>query len=313
MKREIVVIDRDLCNGCGVCIPNCHEGALQMIDDKATLVSELMCDGLGACIGHCPVGAITIEEKEAEAYDEIITLKEMLKNGGRNVVLAHLKHLKDHQQKEYIHQAFDYLTENADSIDWDVKELIYEVKQHGRTEAMPPQENPYLQNLVAAVEEPSAGGCGGGCPGSASKEIKPVGVAAASNTQVDGQSQLTQWPVQMHLLNPMAPFFQNCDLLLAADCVAFSMGDFHSKFLKDKKLAIACPKLDSNKEVYIEKLVHMIDQSQINTLTVMKMEVPCCGGLVQIAQMALEQAQRKIPLKVVTVSTQGEVLEDIWV
>lgn len=113
MKREIVVIDRDLCNGCGVCIPNCHEGALQMIDDKATLVSELMCDGLGACIGHCPVGAITIEEREAEAYDEIITIKEMLKNGGRNVVAAHLKHLKDYKQKEYIHQAFDYLKANS--------------------------------------------------------------------------------------------------------------------------------------------------------------------------------------------------------
>lgn len=312
MKREIIKIDRDLCNGCGVCIPNCHEGALQMIDDKAVLVSELMCDGLGACIGHCPQGAIEIEEREAEAYDEILTMKEMVKNG-RNTVSAHLKHLKDYQQKEYIHQAFDWLLANAADIDFDVNELIYEVKQHGKKEAAP-QENPYLQNLVAAVEQPSEGGCGGGCPGSASKEIKPTIVAMApEGAPVDGSSQLTQWPVQMHLINPMAPFFQQCDLLLAADCVAFAMGDFHSKHLKGKKLAIACPKLDSNKEVYIEKLVHLINEAQINTLTVMKMEVPCCGGLLQLAQMAMEQASRKVPLKLMTVSSSGEVIEDIWV
>lgn len=312
MKREIVLIDRDVCNGCGVCIPNCHEGALQMIDGKATLVSELMCDGLGACIGHCPVGAITIEEREAEAYDEVLTLKEMLKSG-RNVIAAHLKHLKDFQQKEYIHQAFDWLQENASVVDFDVNELIYEVKQHGKKEAAP-QENPYLQNLVAAVEQPNAGGCGGGCPGSASKEIKPEPVSmATTGAQVDGSSQLTQWPVQMHLINPMAPFFQECDLLLAADCVAFSMGDFHSKYLKGKKLGIACPKLDNDKEVYIEKLVHLIDQAKINTITVMKMEVPCCGGLLQIAQLAMEQATRKVPLKLLTVSSSGKVLEDRWV
>ncbi len=311
MKREIVIIDREKCNGCGVCIPNCHEGALQMIDDKATLVSELMCDGLGACIGHCPEGAITIEEREAEAYDEIITIKEMVKSG-RNVIAAHLKHLKDYQQREYVHQAFDWLQENKANLEFDVNELIYEVKQHGKKEAAP-QENPYLQNLVAAVDQPSSGGCGGGCPGSASKEIKPTPVAVATDdNQVSGQSQLTQWPVQMHLVNPMAPFFQECDLLLAADCVAYAMGDFHSKYLKDKKLAIACPKLDSNKEVYIEKLVHMIDNAKLNTITLMKMEVPCCGGLLQIVQMALEQATRKVPVKMLTISSGGEVLEDVW-
>lgn len=313
MKREIIKIDRDLCNGCGVCIPNCHEGALQMIDNKAVLVSELMCDGLGACIGHCPQGAIEIEEREAEAYDEILTMKEMVKNG-RNTVVAHLKHLKDYQQKEYIHQAFDWLQENAASIDFDVNELIYEVKQHGK-QAAAPQENPYLQNLVAAVDQPDDGGCGGGCPGSASKEIRPepVSMAAAAGAPIDGSSQLTQWPVQMHLVNPMAPFFQECDMLLAADCVAFSMGDFHSKHLKGKKLGIACPKLDSNMEVYIEKLVHLIDEAKINTLTVMKMEVPCCGGLLKMAQMAMEKASRKIPLKLMTVSSSGQVIEDIWV
>jgi len=313
MKREIVIINRDICNGCGVCIPNCHEGALQMIDDKATLVSELMCDGLGACIGHCPEGAISIEEREAEAYDEIITLEGMLENGGRNVVAAHLKHLKDYELKEFIHQAFDYLNENAAQIDFDVTELIYEVKQHGKEETSP-QENPYLQNLVA-VSEKKEEGCGGGCPGTVSKELKPMFIAVSeqSNNQVDASSQLTHWPVQMHLINPMATFFNNCDLLLAADCVAFSVGDFHNKFLKGKKLAIACPKLDSNKDVYVDKLVHLIDQSKVNTITVVKMEVPCCGGLLQLVKLALEQAQRKVPVKLITVSSKGETLDDNWI
>ncbi len=306
MKREIVLIDRDLCNGCEECIPNCHEGALQMIDGKATLVSELMCDGLGACIGHCPVGAITIEEREAEAYDEILTLKGMLKNGGRNVVAAHLKHLKDYEEKEYIHQAFDYLIANAADIDFDVNELIFEVKQHGKKEE--PQANPYLQNLVMNQQKENLA-CG--CPGSAEKSFAPEPVAMVSNQ--GAPSQLSHWPVQMHLINPLAPFFQSCDLLLAADCVAYALGNFHDKYLKDKKLAIACPKLDSNKEVYVEKLVHLIDQSKVNTITVMKMEVPCCGGLMQLVNLALEQAQRKVPIKLIMVSSKGEILSDDWV
>ncbi len=303
MKREIVKIDRELCNGCGVCIPNCHEGALQMIDGKATLVSELMCDGLGACIGHCPVGAITIEEREAEAYDEVLTIKEMIKVG-RNTVLAHLKHLKDYNEKEYVHQAFDYMKAHAESIPFDVNEMLHEVQQHGKKE---PQTNPYLQNLIHHHEEPLA--CG--CPGSAAKSFVPEKVAVAGNTDIP--SQLSHWPVQMHLINPNASFFQECDLLLSADCVAYALGNFHSRFLKGKKLAIACPKLDSNKEVYIEKLVHLIDQARVNTITVMKMEVPCCGGLIQIVQMALQQSVRKVPVKLITVSSKGEILEDRWI
>jgi ferredoxin len=307
MKREIIKIDRDLCNGCGVCIPNCHEGALQMIDGKATLVSELQCDGLGACIGHCPVGAIEIEEREADAYDEVATINEMLK-AGKNVVLAHLKHLKDYQQMEFIQQAFEFLKANKAAIDFNVDELIFEVQQHGKPDGR--KGNPYLQNLVA-TKETSSGGCGGGCPGSASKSFVPDLKVVAE--EGDASSQLTHWPVQMHLINPMAPFFQSADLLLAADCVAFTVGNFHSKYLQGKKLAIACPKLDSNKEVYIDKLVNLIEQAKINTLTVIKMEVPCCGGLLHLAQVAIEKASRKIPLKLITVSTKGEELEDCWV
>lgn len=303
MKREIVKIDRDLCNGCGNCIPNCHEGALQMIDGKATLVSELMCDGLGACIGHCPEGAITIEEREAEAYDEVLTIKEMIK-AGKNTVLAHLKHLKEFQEKEYIHQAFDYMKANAGSIPFNVDEVLHEVQQHGKQKE--PATNPYLQNLIV---QKSTEGSSCGCPGSASKSFapEPVGVAPVENP-----SQLSHWPVQMHLINPMAPFFQESDLLLAADCVAYALGNFHSKYLKGKKLAIACPKLDSNKEVYVEKLIHLIVQAKVNTITVMKMEVPCCGGLMQLVQLALQQSTRKVPVKLIMVSSKGEILEDRW-
>ncbi len=304
MKREIVVIDRDLCNGCGGCIPNCHEGALQMIDDKATLVSELMCDGLGACIGHCPLGAISIEEREAEAYDEILTIQQMLKAGGRNVISAHLKHLKEHQQRNYLHQAYDYLKENASDIDFNVNELIDETKQHDQKVLA--QSNYKLKNLVVA-QQPENLACG--CPGSAEKSFDPESI---DSNEIHISSQLSHWPVQMHLINPMAPFFESCDLLLSADCVAYAIGDFHSKYLKNKKLAIACPKLDSNKEVYIEKLVHLIDGAHVNTITVMIMEVPCCGGLVQLIQLALQRAARKVPLKIMTVSTKGEILDDRW-
>ncbi len=295
MLREIIHIDRDLCNGCGNCIPNCHEGAIQMIDDKATLVSELMCDGLGACIGHCPQDAISIEKREAEAYDEVLTLKQMLVEGGKNVVIAHLKHLKDYQLKEHIHEAMDYMRAHKDSIDFDVEEVIRTVQQHG---APAPKQVAGFHNLKVQT--------GGGCPGSAAKEISVQ--AAGPDNAIDGKSQLSQWPVQMHLINPHAPFFKDCDLLLAADCAAFAVGDFHAKYLKNKKLGIACPKLDTGKEEYIEKLTALIDEAKIKSLTVLRMEVPCCGGLVQMAQVAMENATRQVPLKMIIVNAEGEEL-----
>jgi len=304
MKREIVKIDREKCNGCGNCIPNCHEGALQMIDGKATLVSELMCDGLGACIGHCPEGAITIEEREADAYDEIAVIKDMIPQG-INVIRAHLKHLKEHQQSTFIHQAFDYLRANSDSLAFNVDELFHEIQGHGKKKD--PASNPYLQNLIVHTEEKLA--CG--CPGSASKSFVPVGVVNSEPAEIP--SQLSHWPVQMHLINPDAAYFNGCDLLLSADCVAYALGNFHSKYLKGKKLAIACPKLDSNKEVYVEKLVHLIDHAKINTITVMKMEVPCCGGLMQLVNQAQQKAGRKVPVKLLMVSSTGQILEEGWV
>ena len=202
MKRDILKIDEDLCNGCGKCVPNCHEGALQVIDGKARLVNDLMCDGLGACIGHCPEGAITIEKAS-------------------------------------------------------------------------------IQNDTVTI--------------------------------LDQPSELRQWPVQMHLVNPEAPYFKSADLLLAADCVAFSMGDFHSNHLKDKSLAIACPKLDQETNSYIEKLTAMIDIAKVNTITVMMMEVPCCGGLLNMVKTALVSASRKVPVKKMIVGINGEVLQENWV
>ncbi len=262
-----------------------------------------MCDGLGACIGHCPEGAITIEEREAEAYDEILTMIEMVKSG-KNTVLAHLKHLKDYNEKEYVHQAFEYLKTNKTGIPFNVDEVLHEVQQHGNKKE--PQTNPYLQNLIAQKQEDTLG-CG--CPGSAAKSFAPIPAGIATE---EATSQLNHWPVQMHLINPNASFFQSADLLLSADCVAYALGNFHTKYLKGKKLAIACPKLDSNKEVYIEKLIHLVDQAQINTITLMKMEVPCCGGLIQLVQSAMQQSKRKVPIKLITVSSTGNILEDRW-
>ncbi len=286
MKRNIIIIDEKVCNGCGNCVAGCHEGALQLIDGKAVMVSELYCDGLGACIGECPVGAITLEEREAEPYDEIATLKRMLPKGEK-VVLAHLQHLKDCNQPELLQQGIDYLQSQNSPINL--------------SSLAPQPEKPQTQESLAC-----------GCPGSMAKSFaakEPVGIHSAADTP----SALQQWPVQLHLLSPVAPYLKGSDLLLAADCTAFALGNFHQKFLKGKTLAIACPKLDSNKEVYIEKLAAMIDQSGINTLTVMIMEVPCCGGLLQIAKLAQEKASRKIPLKLIVVGLQGTILKEEWI
>ena len=155
----------------------------------------------------------------------------------------------------------------------------------------------------------------GGCPGASAMDFRKQSneFSIAETTITEIKSELRQWPVQMHLINPMASYFQNSDVVLAADCVAFSMGNFHQNYLKGKSLAIACPKLDSNKDIYVEKLVAMIDQAKINTLTVMIMEVPCCGGLVQMVKLAQSQATRKVPVKQVMVGIRGDILQEDWV
>jgi NAD-dependent dihydropyrimidine dehydrogenase PreA subunit len=289
MKRDILKIDEDLCNGCGLCVPNCHEGALQVIDGKIRLVSELMCDGLGACVGHCPEGAITIETREAVPYSEVKVMEQM-KDKGKKTVIAHLKHLKDHGENGFLQDGIGYLKEHQEELAFDLREVMSEVHNHGQQ-----QEHG-----------------GGGCPGSRAMVIEKPQHSDNKPAEADQASELRQWPVQMHLLNPNAPYLRGSDLLLAADCVAFSMGNFHSRHLKGKSLAIACPKLDHGTDIYVEKLAAMIDVAKVNTITVMMMEVPCCGGLLQMVRAALAKTSRKVPVKKMITGISGEVLVEEW-
>lgn len=302
MKRDILKIDEDLCNGCGICVPNCHEGALQVIDGKVRMVSELMCDGLGACIGHCPEGAITIETREAEPYNETRVMEQM-KDKGKNTIIAHLKHMKDHGETGFLQEGVAYLKSHRDELNFNPDEVIHEVHNHGKVvnAPQPAQVQNHQHNH------------GGGCPGSKTMIIERPGETISENVASNQPSELRQWPVQMHLVNPNAPYFRGADLLLAADCVAFSMGGFHSNHLKGKSLAIACPKLDQGIDTYVEKLTAMIDMAKVNTITVMMMEVPCCGGLLQMVRTALGASARKVPVKKIVVGISGEILQEEWV
>ena len=289
MKRTIIKIDEELCNGCGVCVKGCHEGALQLINGKAMLVSELYCGGLGACLGDCPVGAITLEERESEPYDETAVMTRLMKKGD-SVILAHLKHLFEHDQHDFLAEAESVLKANNVSVP------LY---KHLKKKVVP--------NITGLVGHQHSG-----CPGSREMSFTPSSVqpVVATGSQ---PSELQQWPVQLHLVSPGATFLKGADLLVAADCCAFSVGDFHQTYLKGKRLVIACPKLDHGKDVYINKLADMIDHGGINTLTVMIMEVPCCGGLLSICQEAQKLASRHVPLKLIRISLKGEKLEDRWV
>jgi Fe-S-cluster-containing hydrogenase component 2 len=283
MERQIIRIDEDKCDGCGLCAQGCPEGALQMIDGKARLVSDITCDGLGACIGECPRGAITLETREAEPYDERRTLDHLLPLGA-NTLKAHLRHLHDHGQTVYLDQAQACLRELG---------------------------VPAPASALADHRDPApAGGGHHGCLGSAARELRPRPAAAAAGGL---SSQLSQWPVQLHLISPQNPVFQGADLLLAADCTAFALPDFNQKYLPGKKLTIACPKLDGNQEAYLAKLTALIDDAQVNTVAVLIMEVPCCGGLLRLAQMAAQRASRKVPIKAVVVGVGGEVRQEGWV
>jgi len=284
MKRAIITIDEKKCTGCGLCMPNCPEGAIQIIDGKARLVGDLFCDGLGACLGHCPEDAITIEEREAEPYDEKKVMQNIVTHGA-NTIRAHLEHLKGHGQHDYLAQAVAVLKEKGIANPLDRKEA--ETKCHASHSA---------------------------CPGSKSLDFKKE--SGEHEHADDGwrrSSQLTHWPVQLHLMSPQAPQYQGADVLLAADCVAYAMGDFHKEYLKGRALTIACPKLDDGQEIYVEKIKSLIDDAKINTLTVMIMEVPCCRGLMRLAKQAAEQATRKVPVKLVVVGVQGEALSESWV
>jgi len=286
VTRKIIEIDEDLCNGCGEGITGCPEGAIQLVDGKARLVSEFYCDGLGACVGECPTGAIRVIEREAAPYDERSVIQNIARQGPA-AVQQHLDHLKDHGETDLLAQAHRFLGE----MDW---------RKMDRREMDSPTD---------------ALACG--CPGSQSRSFEstksgascPSAQAEAATTP----SALTHWPVQLHLLNPLAPHYQGSDFLLAADCVAYALGDFHSKHLKNRTLGIACPKLDQGQEIYSEKLRALIERAKINTLTVMIMQVPCCQGLLKMAVEAVRGSSRKVPIKALVVGVEGEILKEEWV
>lgn len=279
-KRKIIKINEKKCNGCGLCIPNCPEGAIQIIDEKARLISDIFCDGLGACIGKCPQGAITTIEREAEPYDEKKTMENIVK-AGEKTIIAHLNHLKNHGEEGYSKEAVEYLKDKNINIDYETE------NECGHIHAS-------------------------GCPGSRVLNFTNEKTDYLDETGTR-KSQLRQWPIQLHLVPPNAPYFQGKDVLFVADCVGYSIGDFHKDYLKNKSVAIACPKFDSNIDVYIDKLTKMIDVAKINTLTIMTMEVPCCSGLLGLASKAAANASRKIPIKSIVVGIKGDILKEEWI
>ncbi len=244
MIRKIVHIDEEKCNGCGLCIDACHEGALQLIDGKAKLVSESYCDGLGDCLPECPTGAITLEEREAEAFDEEVVKKNI------------------------------------------------EARKRAKETAK--------DNLPC------------GCPGTQARTIHrktetPTAAPAAAQTATV-ESQLKQWPCQIKLVPVQAPYLDNAHLLVAADCTAFAYANIHNDFMRGKITLIGCPKLDSVD--YSEKLTEILKAHNIKSITVLRMEVPCCSGLVNAVKKALIDSKTMIPWRVVTISTDGNVIED---
>ncbi len=253
VKRKIVEIDEDKCNGCGLCVPNCHEGAIQIIDGKARLVNEVYCDGLGNCLGHCPQDAITIVERDVK--------------------------------------------------DFDFKKTNQHLKKIGKTQLT---EDPLKSMKSKDAHKTASNTLPCGCPGSAMRDIQPKQNSKDSNSSPELESELRQWPVQLNLLPPNARFFENADVLIAADCVAFACPNFHPKLLKGKSLAIGCPKLDDI-SAYKEKIKSMIELCDPNTITVAIMEVPCCGGLYSAVEEALEESGKRITLKRLVVGIDGSL------
>jgi len=243
VTRKIIEIDEELCDGCGNCITTCAEGALELVDGKAKLVSEKYCDGLGACLGECPTGALKVIERAADDFDEAAV-------------------------EERLH-------------------VLKEAEQQSQEVAMP---------------------CG--CPSARIQTFERPAAHGPAEERVSraAQSALAQWPVQIRLVPPSAPFLKNAHLLVAADCTPFAYANFHEDFLKGKVLMVGCPKFD-NAQQYLEKFVEIFTQADIRSVTTVFMEVPCCHGLPMIVKRAMEMAGKKIPMEHVVIGVQGEVLQ----
>lgn len=251
-KRQIVEINEDLCDGCGLCVPSCAEGAIRIIDGKAKLVDDKFCDGLGACLGDCPTGAIEVIERVAHEFDE-------------KAVEEHLDKIRRQESS----------------------------KERSKT--------------MAAQNHPQAGGHfqpGGGCPSARVVNFEEPRTETAGDKQ-SVPSALRQWPIQLHLVPPFAPYLQGADLLVAADCVPFAYGDFHTETLKDKAVVIGCPKLD-DVDFYVDKMAAILEEADIKSVTTAIMEVPCCFGLKSIVERAIAKTGKDIPVRTEVFSIRGE-------
>lgn len=274
MEREIIHIDEEKCNGCGLCIGGCHEGALAMVNGKAKLISEAYCDGLGACLPACPTGAITIEKRVADPFT---------------------------------------MPAPGSPADLEMKSrTAASVQPHDTAADRPsPASNPASAHPISF-----------GCPGSQARRMNRSATevsGAMSNLPSsradahrpapgDSHSELQQWPCQLKLVPVQAPYFDQARLLIAADCAAYARASFHEEFIKGHITVIGCPKLDSGS--YAEKLTEILRQNQIKSVKIVRMEVPCCGGLEMAARQALQNSGKIIPWQVVTISTDGRILED---
>ncbi len=275
-KRKIINIDEEKCTGCGECIPNCPEGAIQIIDGKARLVSDLFCDGLGACLGHCPEGAITIEERDAAKYEEREVMKNIVKQG-ENVIKAHLGHLKEHKQTEYLKQAMEYLKEN--NIDISIKES------------------------TSGKSAPC------GCPSAKVMDLKgQKRQTKVSASNVNLASELANWPIQLMLVPSFAPFLKGADILIAADCVGFSYPNLHQDLIKGKVLLVGCPKFD-DLSLYKDKITAILKGNNIKSITYAHMEVPCCSGLIDVIKSSISESKSQVPFKDITIGIKGELIQ----
>ena len=262
--RKIVRIDEDKCNGCGLCVPSCAEGAIRIIDGKARLVADNLCDGLGNCLGRCPTDAITIEQRPAEAFDEEA-----------------------------------------------VRERLW---RRGRGETAKPPPSPCAAMGGPGPASPPHGPMPTGCAGSRMRKLKAAAASAGPSDSAaappTAESRLEHWPVQLALLPAGGDLWRDADVLIAADCVGFAMPDFHERLLAGRKLAVACPKLDDVAH-HIEKLSAIFADSDIRSVTVAHMQVPCCSGIVHAVREALERAGRDdIAFTDVTVGVNGAVLSE---